>query len=237
MIDLNGKAVLVTGSSRGIGRSIARCFQAAGCIVHINGTRPSPADYSETLEGLIYHQADLSSGEGPARLHADVGPIDILVNNFGGSNRDEYTIEGFRASIQTNLMATAELSMLYCDTLASRRGSIVNVGSVSSHMALRETPGYTAGKSGLWGLTRALADKWAPRGIRVNMLAPGFVNTELTAGMRIDAERERRLIATVPMRRWAHPDEIGGAAVFLASDLASYITGISLAVDGGLMVR
>jgi 3-oxoacyl-[acyl-carrier protein] reductase len=237
VIDMTGKVVLVTGSSRGIGRSLARAFQSAGCTVHINGTRSSPADYSETLEGLIYHQGDLSSVEGAVRLHGEVGPVDVLVNNFGGSGPDEFTIEGFRASIHTNLMVAAELSMLYYDTLASRGGSIVNVGSVSSHLALRETPGYIAGKSGMWGLTRALADKWAPQGIRVNMIATGFVNTDLTALMRADPEREKRLIATVPMRRWAHPDEIGGAAVFLASDLASYITGISLAVDGGLMVR
>src|SRR5690606_21478129 len=98
-------------------------------------------------------------------------------------------------------------------------------------------PGYTAGKSGLWGLTRALADKWATRGIRVNMIAPGFVHTDLTDKMRVDHAREKALLGAVPMKRWARPDEMAGAALFLASDLASYVTGISLAVDGGLMVR
>lgn len=237
MIDFAGKTVLITGSSRGIGRSIALGFVQAGATVHINGTRPSAADYADPLDGTIYHQADLSIPAGRTALHDDVGPVDVLVNGYGGSNPNEQTIEGFRASIETNLFAAADLCFLYRETLARRSGNVVNIGSLSSHLALREIPGYTAGKSGLWGLTRALADKWAPLGVRVNMIAPGLVHTELTKGMRADPDREARLLATVPMRRWGEADEIMGAVLFLASPLASYITGASLAIDGGLMVR
>ena len=237
MIDFTGKTVLVTAASRGIGRGIALGFRDAGATVHINGTRAKPSDYDQPLDGLTYHQADLSQSEQRKWLAEAVGPVDVLVNNFGGSVPNEYDFEGFVASINHNLFAAAELAFLYCECLASRRGSIVNIGSAASHVALREVPGYTAGKSGMWGLTRVLADKWAPKGIRVNMIAPGFVDTDLTGHMRTDPEREKRLIASVPMKRWGRPDEMAGAALFLASDLASYVTGASLAVDGGLLVR
>lgn len=237
MFDYTGKTILVTGSSQGIGQGIAKAFRDAGGIVHITGTRPSAADYDHPLDGYIYHQADLSDSAGRIKLHAEVGPIDVLVNNFGGSNRDEYTIEGFRASVEDNLHSSMELALLYRDCLSERGGSIINVGSASSHITLRETPGYTAAKSGVWGLTRALADKWAPKGIRVNMITPGFIFTRATEKMRSDPDREQRMIATVPMRRWGQPDELGSAALFLASPASSYVTGISLPVDGGLLLR
>jgi 3-oxoacyl-[acyl-carrier protein] reductase len=237
MNDFSGKIILVTASSNGIGLGIAKAFRDTGGTVHITGTRASVADYEHSLEGFIYHQADLSNIDARAKLHAEVGPIDVLVNNFGGSNHDEYSIEGFRRSLEDNLGTSMELALLYVDDLQERGGCIVNIGSASSHLALRETPGYTAGKSGVWGLTRALADKWASKGIRVNMIAPGFIFTRATEKMRVDKDREKRMIATVPMRRWGQPDELGGAALFLASPGASYVTGISLAVDGGLLVR
>lgn len=237
MTDFIGKTVLVTGASQGIGLGIANAFRAAGATVHITGRRSSSADYPDCLDGFVYHQAEFSSSEERAALHAAIGEIDALVNNVGGSREDEYTIDGFRQVIEVNLNAAMELALLYRDTLARRAGAIVNIGSVAAHLALRETPAYTAAKAGLWGLTRALADKWAPLGIRVNMIAPGFIRTQATDPMRSDAERAKRLIASVPMRRWGLPEEIGGAAVFLASPAASYITGVSLPIDGGLMVR
>lgn len=237
MIDYNGKIVLVTAASRGIGRAIAIGFRDAGASVHISGTRAGASDYSDPLDSMSYHQADLSTSAGRQQLAQTVGPIDVLVNNFGGSSSNEYDYRSFVQSIENNLLAAAELCFLYSETLADRGGSVVNIGSASSHLALREVPGYTAGKSGLWGLTRALADKWATRGIRVNMIAPGFVHTDLTDKMRVDHAREKALLGAVPMKRWARADEMAGAALFLGSDLASYVTGISLAVDGGLMVR
>lgn len=236
MIDLAGKRVLVTGGTRGIGNAIASAFLAAGAQVAITGTRPTAHEYSGDLSGFVYHQLDMQSRDSADMVDL-AGPIDVLVNNAAMSNRDEYELEGFRRTIETNLVGVMDLCLAFRDTLAERRGAIVNVGSVAAHLSLREIPGYTASKGGLLGLTRALADKWAPLGIRVNMLAPGFVRTEMTERLREDERHEKRLLATVPMRRWAEPAEIAGAALFLASDLASYITGISLPIDGGLMVR
>jgi 3-oxoacyl-[acyl-carrier protein] reductase len=166
-----------------------------------------------------------------------VPEIDVLVNNAGIALDNEFEIDGFRQTIEMNLIGVMELCLLYRATLVERKGSIVNVGSLASYLSLKEVPGYTASKSGLYGLTRVLADKWAQQGLRVNMVAPGFVHTRMTEHYRVDPQQEKRLLATVPMRRWAAPEEMAGGALFLASPLASYITGISLPIDGGVLLR
>jgi 3-oxoacyl-[acyl-carrier protein] reductase len=121
--------------------------------------------------------------------------------------------------------------------LKAAGGAVVNVGSLASFLAIKEGPAYTASKAGLLGLTRALGDKWALEGVRVNMVAPGFIETRMTARMRVDGDFEKKLLRAVPMRRWGAPSEIADAIVFLASPAASYITGQSLAIDGGLLLR
>ncbi|QXQ04817.1 SDR family oxidoreductase [Sphingosinicellaceae bacterium] len=232
-----GKTVLVTGGSQGIGLATARAFEALGARVLVTGTRAGPADYEDPLDGLDYHQADL--GQSPSRpaLVEAVGPIDVLVNNAGTGRADEYTQDGFEAVIDLNLNAVMDVSVRFHPHLKAVGGSIVNVGSLASFLALRETPAYTASKAGLLGLTRALADKWAPDGVRVNLVAPGLVRTRMTAGQRRDPAYETRLLKAVPMRRWGEPGEVAEAIVFLASPGASYITGQSLAIDGGMMLR
>ena len=120
---------------------------------------------------------------------------------------------------------------------ASGAGAVVNVGSLASFLAIKEAPAYTASKAGLLGLTRALGDKWATEGVRVNMVAPGYIATRMTARARVDADYEKRLMKAIPMRRWGQPGEIADAILFLASPASSYITGQSLAIDGGLLLR
>jgi 3-oxoacyl-[acyl-carrier protein] reductase len=232
-----GKRVLVTGGSQGIGLACARAFAANGAEVFITGTRASAADYADDLSGLAYLQADFGKTGAAEAVIAATGPLDVLVNNAGTGSRDEYTPEGFRAVLEVNLLSVMDLCLAAHAGLKERAGAIVNMGSLSSFLALRETPAYTASKAGLLGLTRALADKWAPDGIRVNLVAPGFIRTRMTAMQRADADYEKRLLKAVPQRRWGEPEEVAETVLFLSSRRAPYITGQSIAIDGGLMLR
>jgi len=235
--EFKGKRVLVTGGSNGIGLATARAFADSGADVLITGTRPTAADYTDDLSGFTYIQADFGSPEAAATVAAAAGQVDVLVNNAATGRPDEYTDSGFRSVIDVNLNAVMALSLALHPVLKARGGSIVNMGSLSSFLALRETPAYTASKAGLLGLTRALGDKWAADGIRVNMVAPGFIRTRMTEISRTDADYERRLLKAVPMRRWGEPEEVAEVVLFLASSRAPYITGQSIAIDGGLMLR
>ena len=166
-----------------------------------------------------------------------VGALDVLVNNAGTGRPDEYTDEGFRFVLDVNLNSVMELSRELHPALKESRGAIINIGSLASFLALRETPAYTASKAGLLGLTRALADKWAPDGIRVNMVAPGYIRTRMTEIQRTSEDYEKRLLKSIPARRWGEPEEVAEVILFLASPRAPYVTGQSLAIDGGLMLR
>jgi 3-oxoacyl-[acyl-carrier protein] reductase len=235
--EFHGKRVLVTGGSQGIGLATARAFAANGAELFITGTRAAASDYEDDLSGLAYLQADFGKPGTAEAVIAATGPLDVLVNNAGTGSRDEYTPAGFRAVLEVNLISVMDLCLAAHAGLKERGGAIVNMGSLSSFLALRETPAYTASKAGLLGLTRALADKWAPDGIRVNLVAPGFIRTRMTAMQRADADYEKRLLKAVPQRRWGEPEEVAETVLFLASRRAPYITGQSLAIDGGLMLR
>lgn len=232
-----GKRVLVTGGSQGIGHATAAAFLAAGAEVIVTGTRAAFTDYDAPLAGVAYIQADLSQEADRARLAEAAGDLDVLVNNAGGGRADEYTIEGFAAVIQLNLVAQMDMCLRLHAGLKARGGCVVNVGSLASFLAIKEAPAYTASKTGLLGLTRVLGDRWSKDGIRVNMVAPGFIATRMTNPQRTEADREKRLLKAVPMQRWGKPEEVAGPILFLASPAAAYITGASIAIDGGLMLR
>lgn len=235
--EFKGKRVLVTGGSQGIGLATARAFHDNGATVFVTGTRASAADYADDLSAFTYIAADFAKPDTASAVAAAAGDIDILVNNAGTGRPDEYSDKGFRTVIDVNLNSVMALSLALHPALKARKGAIVNMGSLSSFLALRETPAYTASKAGLLGLTRALADKWAPDGIRVNMVAPGFIRTRMTEIQRTDADYEKRLLKAVPMRRWGEPEEVAETVLFLASPRAPYVTGQSIAIDGGLMLR
>jgi 3-oxoacyl-[acyl-carrier protein] reductase len=235
--DFDGKRVLVTGGTQGIGLGIAQAFADSGADVIISGTRASAADYEDDLSRFIYLRARLDRPEDSALLVEAAGPIDILVNNAGQSHPDEYSMTGYGQVIEVNLNAAAELFYLFHPVLRERGGSIVNVGSVASFVAIGYAPAYTASKAGLLGFTRAVADQWARDGVRVNLVAPGFIETRMTAGVTGDERKAGNTLRAIPLRRFGTPAEVAAATLFLASPQASYITGQSLVVDGGMMLR
>lgn len=235
--DFNGKTVLVTGGTQGIGLGIASAFADSGARVIVSGTRKAAGDYADDLGRFTYLRAALDIAEERARLVETAGPIDILVNNAGQSHPDEYSMAGYGRVIEVNLNAAAELCYLFHPCLRDRGGSIVNVGSCASFIAIGYAPAYTASKAGLLGFTRAVADQWARDGVRVNLVAPGFIETRMTAGVREDERKSGSMLRAIPLRRFGTPAEVAAATLFLASPQASYITGQSIVIDGGLMLR
>ncbi len=235
--EFRGRQVVVTGGSQGIGLATAAAFAANGAEVTITGTRPSALDYDDDLSAFRYLSTDLSRPGAAGELAHAIGAVDILVNNAGTGRPDEYSADGFRTVIELNLNSVMDLSVALHPSLKERGGVVVNIGSLASFLALKEAPAYTASKAALLGLTRALADKWAPDGIRVLMVAPGFIRTRMTEPQRRDPAFEARLLKSVPMRRWGEADEVAQLVLFLASPRAPYLTGQAVAIDGGLMLR
>ena len=235
--DFLGKRVLVTGGTQGIGLGIAEAFADSGAEVIVSGTRERATDYEDDLSRFTYLRARLDQPDDRAILVEAAGSIDILVNNAGQSHPDEFSMTGYSQVIEVNLNAAAELCYLFHPILRERGGSIVNVGSVASFVAIGYAPAYTASKAGLLGFTRAVADQWARDGVRVNLVAPGFIETRMTAGVRADERKAGNTLRAIPLRRFGTPAEVAAAALFLASPQASYITGQSIVVDGGIMLR
>lgn len=238
MIDFNGRTVLVAGGSSGIGLGTARCFERAGAAVHITGTRATAGDYLDTdLSGLEFHQLDVADPGAAAALAADFGDLDVLVPSagtvaYGGA---EFDMETFRHVIDVNLNGVMALCTAFQPQLSkSDAASVVMIGSTSSFIATPGQPAYSASKGALVTLTKSLAAAWARHGIRVNGIAPGFVNTKLTSRSHDDPDVYEGTIKRIPMRRWGEPEEMGDVVLFLASPMASYITGQMLLVDGGI---
>ena len=245
LFDLSGKTAMVTGANTGLGQAIAVGLAQAGAdIVAVGRSAPNETRglVAETGRKLTAITADLSSTEPIARVMADAGPIDILVNNAGIIRRAdsvEFTEADWDAVMDTNLKVAFFLSQAAAKGWidAGRGGKIIQVASMLSFQGGVRVPSYTASKSGLAGLTKALANEWAAKGINVNAIAPGYFVTNNTEGLRADETRSRQILERIPAGRWGTPDDLAGVAVFLASRASDYMHGAVVAVDGGWLAR
>lgn len=233
--DFTGKSVLVTGATAGIGNAIACAFRNAGATVYATGTRERDS-YDSDLAGMTFHKEDIGDADALQTLADAIPTLDVLVNNAGMVlyKRQEFQRESFRRVVDVNLTGTMTLSTLLRPKLAAGgSGSILNLTSVTAYFGSRGNPAYGASKAAILQLTKTLAVAWARDGIRVNTIAPGFVATQMTEVSQTGAINEGILQRT-PLGRWGQPDDIAGAALFLASDAAAFITGETMTIDGGL---
>jgi len=247
---LAGKVALVTGGSRGLGQAYAVALAEAGADVAVLGVS-EPAETLERVTALGRRALDVRCDLGTAtpddldavvgRVVAELGGLDVLVNNAGIIRRApavDVTPEDWGAVLHVNLDALFQLSQAAGRVmLAAGSGRIVNVASMLSYQGGINVPAYTASKHAVVGVTQALANEWAGRGVNVNAVAPGYIATDNTAPLRADADRERAIVERIPAGRWGTPDDVAGAVVFLASDAARYVHGTVLAVDGGWLAR
>lgn len=248
MFDLTGKTALVTGGSRGIGRAIALALAAAGARVAINGRDAATLEAARveiTAAGgsAIALPADVTDRDAVRQLvDAAVdamGALDIVVNNAGGTAFmvpfGNLRFEGWAKVMRLNVDSVVHVCQAVAPHLLERgSGSVINVASVAALAGTPRLAPYGASKAAVLSLTRSLAMEWGAAGVRVNALCPGWTATDLNRNLWEDEATSNAMTASIPMRRWGRAEEMAGAAVFLASDAASYLTGQAIVVDGGL---
>jgi 2-deoxy-D-gluconate 3-dehydrogenase len=250
LFNLDGKVALVTGSSRGLGAGMSRALAAAGADVALHASDGAVMDAIDRPHSLgrrmEFLTADLEDRASADRLIADMlsrfGRIDILVNNAGIIRRQpaaEHSDENWDSVMEVNLSSVFRLCRAAGRHMIERGGGgkIINIASMLSFQGGVNVPSYAAAKGGVAQLTKALANEWAPYGINVNAIAPGYMATDNTAALRSDETRNRQIIERIPAGRWGTPSDLAGAVVFLASNAASYIQGHVLVVDGGWLSR
>jgi 2-deoxy-D-gluconate 3-dehydrogenase len=249
MFDLTGKTAAVTGAKRGIGLAIAEALATAGAdIIGVSATlEPTGSQVQQRVEAtgrtFTAHQVDFSDRGAVTELAAELaaGTVDILVNNAGTIERApaaDHPLDMWDRVLAVNLDSQFVLSQAVGREMIQRGyGKIIFTASLLSFQGGINVPGYTASKSAIAGLTKALANEWTPKGVNVNAIAPGYIATDNTQALQDDPERSRAILERIPAARWGTANDLGGAAVFLASPASDYVSGITLPVDGGWLGR
>lgn len=242
--DFAGARVLVTGGTSGIGHGVASAFAEAGAEVVITGRRESASEYDLDLGAFTYQRAEMTDPASLDALAAGIDQLDVLINNAGSNlaARDEWKPEVFAEAIHLHLMSGFRLSVSLKPLLAKSAikggGSIVNCASMSAIRAVPMVPGYGAAKAAVVQMTLNMGVTWAKENVRVNAVAPGLIETGMTAVMKQEGFEALAAaeLARVPMARWGTPEDVAPSFLFLASPAARFITGQTLCVDGGFSV-
>jgi NAD(P)-dependent dehydrogenase (short-subunit alcohol dehydrogenase family) len=247
-LDLTGKVAVVIGGTSGIGRAIAHGFADAGADVICTSRRQDQVDAAaDEIEGkgrrTLRIASDVSDRESMQRVLDDAvaqfGQVHILVNSAGRTKRAptlEFSEDDWNGIMDTNLTGTLRACQVFGRHMLDKGyGRIINIASLSSFVALYEVAAYAASKAAVASLTKSLAVEWAPRGVNVNAIAPGVFRTALNQKLLDETDRGKEFLTRTPMKRFGQVSELAGAAIFLASDAASYVTGEVIAVDGGFL--
>lgn len=242
--DFAGAHVLVTGGTSGIGHAIAAAFAETGASVTVTGTRAAATDYDTDLERFSFRRCRMTDHDDIDAVASSLSGLDVLVNNAGANlpgGRDESDPDVFEESVAINLFGAFRMSTACRALLAASEldggASVVNLASMASFFGMAIVPGYGAAKAGVVQMTKTLAVAWADDGIRVNAIAPGVIETGMTAPMLPFEVMTRPLLDRTPLGRFGTPADVAPAALFLASPAARYITGETLRVDGGFSIN
>jgi 2-deoxy-D-gluconate 3-dehydrogenase len=247
--DLTGRLAVVTGAKRGIGYAMAEALAAAGAdVIGVSATlepegsavAAAVAAHGRSFETRTVDFADRDAVLALGNELANAAP-DILVNNAGTIERApaiEHPLASWDRVLQIDLTSQFVLTQALARPMIARgSGKVIFTASLLSFQGGINVPGYTAAKSGVAGLTKALSNEWASLGVNVNAIAPGYIATDNTKALREDPDRNRSILDRIPAGRWGQPSDLGGATVFLASAASDYVNGITLAVDGGWLGR
>lgn len=250
MFNLNGKNAIITGGNKSLGLGITKAMLEAGANVCIMASSDSVFEVVEDLKRKGHNvcgvKCNLSNKEQIENGFAEAlklfdGKLDILINNAGIQRRnkcEDFLYQDWLDVIEVNLNAVFTLCQLAGrKMLEAGSGKIINMASMLSFFGGQTVPAYAASKGAVAQLTKALSNEWSSRGVNVNAIAPGYMDTEMNVALVNDADRNSQILARIPMGRWGTPEDIGGVAVFLASDAAKYVTGAVIPVDGGYLSK